>query len=334
MSMSKVARFHQMGGPEVLQLDEMDLAAPQADEVLVEVNTIGLNRAEVMFRNGQYLETPQLPARLGYEASGIIEQVGPNVSQFSIGDKVNVIPAFSMNQYGTYAEKALLPIHALVRQPANISDEEAAAVWMQYLTAWGALIDIGQLTEGQTLLIPAASSSVGLAAIQIANQAGAIPVAITRSADKKELLLKHGAKHVIVSESQQIAEQVTLITGGKGADMVFDPVAGPALNELADACGQFAQIFVYGALSTESSPFPLFAALGKGLTFRGYTLFEISQDAKRLQRGVEFIEKGLAAGHLKPIIAKTFSLDDIVAAHQYMESNQQVGKIIVTTSNI
>ncbi|MAY18947.1 MAG: NADPH:quinone reductase, partial [Methylophaga sp.] len=146
--MSKVARFHQMGGPEVLQLDEMDLAAPQADEVLVKVNTIGLNRAEVMFRNGQYLETPQLPARLGYEASGIIEQVGPNVSQFSIGDKVNVIPAFSMNQYGTYAEKALLPIHALVRQPANISDEEAAAVWMQYLTAWGALIDIGQLTEG------------------------------------------------------------------------------------------------------------------------------------------------------------------------------------------
>lgn len=329
--MSKVARFHQTGGPEVLQLDSMELSPPQADEVLLKINSIGLNRAEVMFRSGQYLETPTLPARLGYEASGIIEQAGSNVSHFNIGDKVNVIPSFSMNQYGTYAEKAVLPVHAIVKQPANISDNEAAAVWMQYLTAWGALVDIGKLAEGQTLLIPAASSSVGLAAIQIANQLGAIPIAITRTAAKKALLLEHGAKHVIVSESQQIAEQVMLITGGKGADMVFDPVAGSTLNKLADACGQFAQIFVYGALSTENTMFPLFAALAKGLSFRGYTLFEITQDAKRLQRGVEFINKGLTAGHLKPIIAKTFSLDDIVAAHQYMESNQQFGKIIVTT---
>lgn len=330
--MSKVVRFHRTGGPEVLQLDDMQVSAPQADEVLLKINSIGLNRAEVMFRSGQYLETPELPARLGYEASGIIEQVGSNVSQFKTGDKVNVIPAFSMNQYGTYAEKAVLPVHAIVKQPASISDDEAAAVWMQYLTAWGALIDIGQLTQGQTLLIPAASSSVGLAAIQIANHVGALPIAITRTAAKKALLLEHGAKHVIVSNSQQITEQVQLITGGKGADMVFDPVAGPALNELANACGRFAQIFVYGALSTDATPFPLFTALAKGLTFRGYTLFEISQDAERLQRGVEFIEKGLAAGHLKPVIAKTYLLDDIVAAHQYMESNQQIGKMIVTTS--
>jgi NADPH:quinone reductase-like Zn-dependent oxidoreductase len=329
--MSKVARFHQTGGPEVLQLDSIELYPPQADEVLLKINSIGLNRAEVMFRSGQYLETPTLPARLGYEASGIIEQVGSNVSQFNVGDKVNVIPSFSMNQYGTYAEKAVLPVHAIVKQPANISDNEAAAVWMQYLTAWGALVDIGELAEGQTVLIPAASSSVGLAAIQIANQVGATPVAITRTAEKKDLLLKHGAKHVIVSESQQIAEQVMLITGGKGADMVFDAVAGPGLTKLSDACSQFAQIFVYGALSTENTMFPLFAALAKGLSFRGYTLFEITQDAERLQRGVEFVEQGLAAGHLKPIIAKNFSLDDIVAAHQYMESNQQFGKIIVTT---
>jgi NADPH:quinone reductase-like Zn-dependent oxidoreductase len=329
--MSKVVRFHQTGGPEVLQLDNIELSPPQADEVLIKINTIGLNRAEVMFRSGQYLETPILPARLGYEASGIIEQIGSNVSKFNIGDKVNVIPAFSMNQYGTYAEKAVLPVHAIVKQPANISDSEAAAVWMQYLTAWGALVDIGQLAESQTLLIPAASSSVGLAAIQIANQVGAIPIAITSTAAKKALLLEHGAKHVIVSESQQIAEQVPLITAGKGVDMVFDPVAGPALNEMANACGRFAQIFLYGALSTDATPFPLFAALEKGLTLRGYTLFEITQDAERLQRGVEFVEQGLAAGHLKPIIAKTFSLDDIVAAHQYMESNQQFGKIIVTT---
>lgn len=329
--MSQVARFHQTGGPEVLQLDELELDTPKADEVLIKINAIGLNRAEVMFRSGQYLETPSLPARLGYEASGIIEQLGANVSHFNIGDKVNVIPAFSMNEYGTYAEKAVIPVQAIVRQPDSLSDQEAAAIWMQYLTAWGALIDIGQLSAGQTLLVPAASSSVGLAAIQIANQVGATPIAITRTAAKKAVLLEQGAKHVIVRESQQIAEQVQLITGGKGADMVFDPVAGPSLGELAAACGQFATIFVYGALSPEPTAFPLFAALEKGLTFRGYTLFEFTRDAERLQQGVEFIQKGLSAGHLKPVIAKTFSLNEIVAAHQYMESNQQLGKIIVTT---
>ena len=331
--MSKVARFHQTGGSEVIQLDDMELTAPKADEVLININTIGLNRAEVMFRSGQYLETPELPARLGYEASGIIEQLGSNVSQFNIGDKVNVIPAFSMNQYGTYAEKAVLPVRAIVKQPANISDIEAAAIWMQYLTAWGALIDIGQLSAGQTLLIPAASSSVGLAAIQIANLVGAIPVAITRTSAKKALLEQYGAKHVIVSESDKIAEQVQLITNGKGADMVFDPVAGPTINELADACGRFAQLFIYGVLDTEATPFPLVAALSKGLTVRGYTLFEFTQDAQHLQRGIDFINTGLATGKLKPVIAKTFTLDNIVAAHQYMESNQQIGKIVVTTNN-
>lgn len=142
--MTRTVRFHQTGGPDVLQLDELTVSAPLQDEVLVKINTIGLNRAEVMFRSGQYLETPVLPAPLGYEASGIVEQLGPGVTQFRVGDKVNVIPAFSMNHYGTYAEKAVLPVHALVTQPDNISDTEAAAVWMQYLTAWGALIDLGQ----------------------------------------------------------------------------------------------------------------------------------------------------------------------------------------------
>lgn len=328
--MSKVVRFHQTGGPEVLQIDDLPVAEPGPDEVKIRIQAIGLNRAEAMFRSGQYLETPQPPAPIGYEAAGVVEAVGGNSCAFKPGDKVNVIPAFSMNQYGTYAEVAILPASAVVKWPDNLSAEQAAAVWMQYLTAWGALIDLGHLSQGQTLLIPAASSSVGLAAIQIANQVGAVPVAITRTADKVDLLKQQGAKHVIVSESQAIAEQVMAITGGAGADMVFDPVAGPALNHLADACKPFAQIFVYGALSTDATPFPLFAALGKGLTLRGYTLFEFTQDAPRLARGVAFIEQGLADGSLQPVIAKTFKLDDIVAAHQFMESNQQLGKIIVT----
>ncbi|MDT8311697.1 MAG: zinc-dependent alcohol dehydrogenase family protein [Methylophaga sp.] len=328
--MTKVVRFHQTGGPQVLQIDDMVIGEPGPDELKLRIEAIGLNRAEAMFRSGQYLEAPKPPAPIGYEAAAIVEAVGSDSCAFKVGDKVSVIPAFSMNQYGTYAEVALLPMSAVVKRPDNLSTEQAAAVWMQYLTAWGALIDLGHLSQHQVLLIPAASSSVGLAAIQIANQVGAVPVAITRSAEKVDLLKQHGAVHVIVSESQSIPEQVMAITGGAGADMVFDPVAGPMLEDLAAACKPFAQIFVYGALSTEVTPFPLFAALGKGLTLRGYTLFEFTQDTPRLSRGVAFIEQGLTDGSLKPVIAKTFKLDDIVEAHRYLESNQQLGKIIVT----
>lgn len=129
--MSKVVRFHQTGGPEVLQIDDLAIAEPGPDELKIRIEAIGLNRAESMFRSGQYLETPKTPAPIGYEAAGVVEAVGSNNCAFKPGDKVNVVPAFSMNQYGTYAEVAILPASAVVKWPDNLSAEQAAAVWMQ-----------------------------------------------------------------------------------------------------------------------------------------------------------------------------------------------------------
>ena len=123
---------------------------------------------------------------------------------------------------------------------------------------------------------------------------------------------------------------IVAITDGRGADIVFDPVAGPFLEKLAQAAAPGATIFEYGALSMAETPYPLFDALGKGLTIRGYTLFEIVKQPASMARGKQFIYDGLAAGALKPVIARTFPLDDIVEAHRYMESNRQVGKIVVT----
>ena len=130
-----------------------------------------------MFRLGQYLEEPRFPARPGYEAAGTVGAIGPDVQGFKVGDAVSTIPAFSLNAYGLYGDLANAPVHAVTHHPASLSFVEAAAVWMQYLTAHGALIDIGGLKAGETILIPAASSSVGLAAIQIANKVGAVSVA-------------------------------------------------------------------------------------------------------------------------------------------------------------
>jgi NADPH:quinone reductase-like Zn-dependent oxidoreductase len=120
------------------------------------------------------------------------------------------------------------------------------------------------------------------------------------------------------------------LTAGKGVRVVFDPVAGPLLEQLAEVTAAGGIIFEYGALSPQATPFPLFSALSKGLTVRGYTLFEIVRNPERLRRGKQFTYQGLESGSLKPIIDRTFPLADIVDAHRYMESNQQQGKIVVT----
>lgn len=327
--MSKVIRFHHLGGPEVLQVDELEVRAPGKGEVRIKVKALGLNRAEAMYRSGQYTFTPDLPAVLGYEAAGTIESVGEGVTGFAVGDEVNVIPAFSFSDYGMYGEAVIAPAHALVKQPAGLSSIEAAATWMKYVTAYGALVDIGQLQKGEVVLIRAASSSVGLAAIQIANSLGAIPVALTRTSEKRQALLDSGAAHVIATSEEDLVARVACITDGKGARMAFDPVGGSEVGNILRSLSFLGVFFQYGALETTDISVPVMELLGKDLTIRGYQLFEVTQDEERLNKAKAFVTDGLEKGDLRPIVGKVFKFDEIVEAHRYMESNSQVGKIVV-----
>jgi NADPH:quinone reductase len=327
---TKIVRFHQTGDPDVLRIEDQELRAPGAGEIALKVHAVGLNRAESMFRRGQYLETPKLPSGLGYEASGTIETLGPGVEGFAVGDAVSVIPSFSMNQYPVCAERAIVPSRALVAKPEHLSWVEAASVWMQYMTAWGALVQVADVRRGDFVIVTAASSSVGLAAIQIVNALGATPIALTRKSGKRSALEKAGAKHVIASSEQDVVAEIADITGGRGARVAFDPIAGPGIETLAGAMSVGGFIVLYGALSGEPTPYPLFAALEKQLTLRGYVLFEIVEDPQRFAAGKRYILDGLKTGRLTPIIAKTFPLDEIVAAYTYLESNQQIGKVAVT----
>ncbi|MFQ5661025.1 MAG: zinc-dependent alcohol dehydrogenase family protein [Gammaproteobacteria bacterium] len=328
--MPKTVRFHETGGPEVLKIEEMPVIEPVADEVRLQVEALGLNRAEAAFRSGMYLEAPRLPARIGYEAAGVIDAVGSEVTDLKVGDRVSSIPGFSMNRYGVYAESAVLPARCVARYPGSMPVVEGTAIWMQYLTAWGGLVRIGHLAAGDAVVITAASSSVGLAAIQICNMLGATAIATTRHADKKQSLLGHGAAHVIVTEEEDLVARVMAITDGVGADITFDPITGPFLGLMAGAAKKGGLVIAYGSLHQGITEFPLFAAAGKALTIRAYTLFEFSQDPGLLAPGKKFVMDGLESGALKPVIDRTFPFDQIVAAHEYLESNRQMGKIVVT----
>jgi NADPH:quinone reductase-like Zn-dependent oxidoreductase len=327
----KIVRFHKIGGPEVLQFDELPLPEPAKGEVRLRVKAIGLNRAEIMFRNNQYLETPILPAKNGYEASGIVEAVGPGVDLSWIGKTASTVPGFfHLNTHGVYGEVAIVPAFALAEYPANLSYEEGTAIWMQYLTAYGGLIMLGHLAKGDFALITAASSSVGIAAIEIAKAEGATSIAVTRTAAKKATLLKHGADHVIVTDEEDLAARVNEITAGKGARVIFDPIGGKILESLAAAASTKGIILEYGALAPEPTPYPLFTALSKFLTIRAYTLFEVAADPQQYAKARKYIYDHIAAGNFKPLIDRTFPFSEIVAAHRYMESNAQVGKIVIT----
>jgi NADPH:quinone reductase-like Zn-dependent oxidoreductase len=327
----KIVRFHKTGSAEVLQFDDLPLPEPNHGEVRLRVKALGLNRAEVMFRNGQYLETPIVPAKNGYEASGIIEAVGPGVDPTWIGKTASTVPGlFSLNTHGVYGEVAIVPAAALAEYPAQLTYEEGTSIWMQYLTAYGGLIMLGHLKKEDFVLITAASSSVGIAAIEIVKAEGATSIAVTRTAAKKAELLKLGADHVIVSDEEDLVARVKEITSGKGARIIFDPIGGKIVEALAAAASKNGIIFEYGALAPEPTPYPLFTALSKFLTIRAYTLFEVAADPVEFPKAKKYIFDHIVAGNLKPLIDKTFPFSQIVEAHRYMESNAQIGKIVVT----
>ena len=328
--MSRMIRFHKTGGPEVLQIDHIELPPPATGEVRIQVKAIGLNRAEALFRSGQYLEEPKLPSPLGYEAAGIVEALGSEVKGLAPGDAVSIIPPIGQGKYGVYGEVINIPSQYVVKHPISLSFVEAAASWMQYMTAYGALIDIAMMKKEDYVVIPAASSSVGLAAIQLCNLTGAIPIATTRTRSKCSALQAAGATHVIVTQEEDVAARFKEITEVKGARIVFDPVGGKFVLALAAGMAREGILFQYGGLSMEPTPFPMKAALTKGLSMRGYVLFEIIANPVRFEKAKRFILEALSNGKLKPIIAKTFHFEEMVEAHRYMESNQQFGKIVVT----
>jgi NADPH:quinone reductase-like Zn-dependent oxidoreductase len=328
--MSRTVKFAKAGGPEVLQFVEVEVPAPGPHEVRIKVKAIGINRADSMWRNDKYVEPVKFPAGLGYDAAGIVDAVGKDVTGLVVGDVVSTIPAFSMNKYSTYGEVILVPDHAVVKHPESLSFVEAASVWMMFLTAYGALVLDAQLKAGDFVIVPGASSSVGLAAIQIANYAGATPIALTRSTEKKQRLHEAGASHVIVTQEQDMIAEVMRITNGQGARVVFDPVGGPDFPKLIAALTFQGIAYIYGALSEDDTPIPVLEMIRKMPAVKGYSVRLAVGDAERRKVAIEYVTKGLADGALKPIVDRTFEFNEMVEVHRYLENSGQFGKIVVT----
>jgi NADPH:quinone reductase-like Zn-dependent oxidoreductase len=328
LTMPKAIRFNQLGGPEVLRIEDLPERQPGPGEVQLKVEAVGLNRAESMYYHGLYMEKVNLPSGLGYEAVGKVIAVGLEVDPTLIGKRFGTIPGYSMNQYPVLAEEAVVRADVLAAIPSSFSAGEGAAVWMQYCTAYGALVAFGKVSDGNFVIITAASSSVGLAAIQIVKAQGGISIATTRTSAKRDQLIALGADHVIVTEEEDLVARVQSITRGKGARVVFDPVGGDYINTLAQATANGGTIFLYGMLSGKPTPFPL-ATFGRTVGMFGYTFGEL-RGTSEWEAMKKYIYDRLADGSFKPKIARTFPFDQTFEAYRYLESNEQIGKIVIT----
>lgn len=338
---AKMIRFYKTGGTDVLKIDEIQLSQLKEDEVLVRVQAVGLGRADLLWREGSYFEEPAFPAQIGYDAAGTVEAVGPGVKTLKVGDRVSTFPAVSLLDYAAHGETIVYPETALIVYPQSLTPVQAAAVNTGLFAAYFALVELAHLQKDQHVVITAASSSMGLAAIQMAKAIGAKSIAVTRSESKKEALLGAGADQVIIAGSEDVQETILEMTDGLGAEVIYDAVAGPGLEELVWATKRSGYVIVYGHLGAMecATLLPLGACFLRGIKvygsfrvfdFTGHSRLGLEAKPDAIERAKKFISEGLASNLFSAKIDRVFfGLNEYAAAQRYMETNNQIGKITI-----
>jgi NADPH:quinone reductase len=315
------------GGPEVLDLREIPDPEVPFGHVRVRVRAIGVNRADLLQRMGFYPAPPGVPKDIpGLEYAGEVEAVGPSTSRFSVGDRV-----FGLLAGGAYAEHVVAHEREVVATPAGLSDAEAAAAPEAFVTAYDALFARGRAKPGDRVLVHAAGSGVGTAAIQLARSIGCFVVGTSRTADKLDRCTELGMNVGVVPQKGAFADRVLAATGGKGVDVTIDLVGGDYVAESVAASAKRARIVLVGLTGGASTTLPLAAVLQKrieiiGTVLRSRPLEEKIEAAQMLERN---IAPGLAEGRLKVVVDRVFPFAEAAAAHAYVAGNTSFGKVIL-----
>lgn len=325
--MPRVVVFDEFGGPDVMHVVEEPVVEPAAGEIRVRIEAFAVNPLDQMMRSGTSPAIVPLPhARLGVEGTGVVDALGPGVTGLEVGDPVILTAIPDATVRGSYAEYTTVPASRVTARPAGLGITEAAAIWVAYSTAYGALVEKAKMRPGDHVLITAASGGVGRAAMQIANQIGAVPIAITRHTAKKDDLLAAGAAAVIATDHDDVVEAVRHRTGGTGADIVLDLVMGPGQQDLLKAGRPGGSLVAAGFLDPRPTPFPA----GTPLTIFSYRGFDYILDDVVVKRMAAFLNAGVRLGALRPAVGKVFALDDVAEAHRHLEKGLHAGKIVVT----
>ena len=330
------------GPPEVLRVIGAPTPTPGFGQVRVRVTSIGMNHAELMARRGEYrIVSGDPPFTPGLEAGGIIDELGNGVTTRKIGQRV-IIGADAPRAKapaggGTYRSDYICEADQAIIAPESIGDEQLGAIWLPYLTAWGCLVWKQAIKPGDIVAIPAASSSVALAAAQIVQHKGGVAIGLTSSPDKVESLRALPGcayDHIIATHDNldllPFHEQLKQVTDGHGVDVFFDPVAaGPYLATEIRAMAKNGTIWVYGLLD-KSKRLNVQALIRKQGAIRGWMMAELTAAGpKAFEPGYSEVLDAFAAGTYRQHVDRAFKLDDVQEAHRYMESGQHIGKLVL-----
>jgi NADPH:quinone reductase-like Zn-dependent oxidoreductase len=328
------------GKPETLEIRESELSLPQSGQATIRVKAAGINFADIMARKGLYPDSPRLPFVPGYEVAGVVEAVGEGVNPSWINKSVFAFPRF-----GGYSERINLPIRQILETPTALSLEEAAALPVNYLTAFQLVIVMGSLRKGETILIHNAGGGVGLAALQIARHVGAITIG-TSSASKHEFLKAQGLDHPIDYRSGDWMEKVMNLTNGRGVELILDPIGGAYWKKNYELLRPSGRLGMFGISSVSASKLgripamlgmltkiPFFNAVALMTRNRGVfgvNVGHLWHETEKVRGWMIEILAGVTEGWLRPHVDRSFKFEEAPLAHQYIEERRNIGKVVLT----
>jgi putative PIG3 family NAD(P)H quinone oxidoreductase len=319
---------HGLGGPpEIMKvISDVPLPVLKPHEVLIEVHATGINRPDVFQRSGSYPPPLGASPYLGLEVAGVVVAKGPDVTQWQIGDQV-----CALTPGGAYAEYCATPAAHCLRIPKGLTMVQAAAIPETYFTVWSNLFDMGHLKSGETILIHGGSSGIGVTAIQFAKAFGAKVITTVGSSKKAERCLELGADVAIEYKDQDYEEVILKLTNKVGVDVILDIVGGPYIQKNINCLGFDGRLLQVAFLKGSKAQLDVNAIMRKRLTYTGATMRPRSDEqkaaiAKQLEKNIwPLMDQGVCL----PVIDTVFPLNEVVAAHQLMESSIHIGKIVL-----
>jgi NADPH:quinone reductase-like Zn-dependent oxidoreductase len=328
------------GPPEVFEIRESQDPSPGPDEIRIRVRAAGVNFADILARLGLYPDAPKPPMVVGYEVAGQVDAVGTAVTGISEGDRV-----VALTRFGGYSDTVVVPAVQAFHYPEDMSDSEAAAVPVNYLTAALALYRMAALMPGETVLVHNAGGGVGIAATQLARLRRAIVIG-TASAMKHAALRTFGVDHVIDYRHADVAEEVRKITRGRGADVILDPIGGRSFTESYRLLAPLGRLVMFGLSAAApgerrsywralrawlATPrFDPLSLINRNRGVFGLHVGHLWTERPQLASLMEMLVSELRAGRLKPVVARTFALDKAADAHRFIQSRANIGKVVLT----
>src|ERR1051325_3344586 len=327
------------GGVEVLKVQQKPDPTPRDDEVVIRVRAAGLNFADILSRQGLYPDSPPKPCVMGYEVSGVVEATGKNVNSSFAGKSV-----VAMTRFGGQSELVAVKADQIFEKPEKLTFEQAAAIPVNYLTAYGLLVVMGSLHAGESVLIHNAGGGVGLAAIDIAKKIGAMTYG-TASPKKHKFLAERGLDHAIDYRGQDWFPELQKLTNGRGVDLVIDPLGGAHWKKSFAALRHTGRLGMFGVSTASANgltgKFKLVKAALQMPRFHPFTLFNKNrgvfwlylgqrwQEPEKIALWMRDILRGVEEGWVRPYVDQAFPFEEIGKAHRYLEERKNIGKVVL-----